>query len=103
MAGVIYNQKQANSRHSLDNCRKYVRKYFESHRSDLNLFGWVPPLPELDNERACLLSTDKADEMNAKPLEKEELKWIDDSTDIFMNAVDYNALFKAFQINLTTN
>lgn len=45
------------TRHTYDNIKRYVTKYFDKHRPSLKIFGFLPTFPALPSSPSCSLTT----------------------------------------------
>ena len=72
LLGIIYNFKERNKGHPIEECKQMVAKYFNANRPSLKLLGWIPPLPMNAVERPQKLPECKR---NDEPNEFEWKQW----------------------------
>lgn len=96
--GVIYNFKEKNKSHSIESCKNYVSKYFNSNEPNLKLLGWIPPLIKDDNIEipteiiGCMRNNkpDKIDWKSWPHLHESESKWLTQFATNFRNNIDFD-------------
>ena len=106
LLGVIYNFKQQNKTHPIEECRKNVGKYFAANKPDLKLLGWIPPLSADEVQRPEELPECKRnDEPNAlewkrwPQLTDSETKWLSDFAVNFEKHVDINYIVSKLKLS----
>eukprot|EP01084_Bolivina_argentea_P300483 518137_1 len=103
--GVIYNFKEKNNRHKINDCKKYVSKYFNVNKPNLKLLGWLPPVSKdnvkiPDNVTGCMMNNkpETIDWKSWPELHKTEMQWLSDFAKNFQKNIDLNFIFSMLNI-----
>lgn len=105
--GVIYNVKErAKSKvYRIPNISKYVSTYFERHRSDLKILGWIPPTPKdnvvvPDEVSGCMMNKqpEKILWKDWPVLNESESEWVSTFTQNVSENIDVQHIVKSLEL-----
>ena len=104
--GIIFNFKEKNKSHPIENCKHYVSKYFKTNRPNLKLLGWIPPLEkneniQIPNESISCMRNNKPDQIEWKSwpkLHETESEWLSLFARNFKNNVDFDYIVSKLKL-----